>query len=144
MNVWLVTTGEYSDYQVRAACSSPEVAQGIADQFSDANEIEEIIVDEEVPVFYDWFAQLDVETGELNVGPWRSSAAAREIERRVILAIDNQGRRYTPGVIRASGTTAEEALKNAADYRRMLLAGQADPADVARYADWIARPRRVE
>lgn len=141
--VWMVTTGSYSDFQVRAICSSVELATEIANRFSDANEVEEWEIDREMPVFYDWFAQIDVDTGDLLYEPWRQEGA-REIERHLYLRSTADGIRYTPGAIRVNGTDCESAIKNAADYRRQLLAGQASAEDVARYAGWIKRPKKPE
>ena len=95
-------------------------------------------------MFYRWYADIDVETGDLLRPPECWENDNREVERWAWLSIDNNGSRYTPGCIRSTGTTAEEAIKNAADYRRMLLAGQADAADVARYAEWVKMPKRDE
>ena len=49
MNVYLVTTGEYSGYGVRMVCSTRERAEAALRFFSEPNDIEEWAVDEALP-----------------------------------------------------------------------------------------------
>ena len=44
--VWIVTTGCYSGYSVRAVCSSLKAAMSVAEMHNDANTPEEVVLDQ--------------------------------------------------------------------------------------------------
>ena len=128
MVVYLVTSGEYSDYRVNGVFSSREDAQAVADQLPESNPVDEWAVDELVGFVMRpaWLAHIDLDLGEVeSIGrsPFRILAHPRETYR------ERYGQVMRPGtsdyrkcsLTVTSFVSAEHARQVAIERRREFM-----------------------
>lgn len=122
-HVYVVTTGEYSDYQIDSIWTTEEKARARIErinlqEFADCPRIEKTCLDkvddERIECIFLW---LSVKTGEVFKEAWYEKAIGPKIE---IKNHATEGR-----LLESTHYTKELALKAAQDYRAKLLAEDA-------------------
>jgi hypothetical protein len=114
-SVYIVSSGEYSDYHIVAIYETEALAKEHS-QYVAESRIEEWELNTVKPKFY-WHS-VHIRLGD---GAVTNHAVYREpttVQRRGVAT------HLSPPLVYAHGATLEEAIKNAADYRRAYLAGE--------------------
>lgn len=121
MTIYAATSGEYSDYRIEGVFSTKEKADAFALLVSDANDIEEYVLDQRADDVEGtiWSVNIYLASGDARVPPWANIKRLRNP--RYTLA-ETQTWGSDPELVHAESAVSEEhVVKVASEFRQKVL-----------------------